>query len=247
MQRMQKWRGYFRPQFEDLIAFRLGPIVLSSSRHGRRSPLFFELSRCSRHSRNEEKRNSQSESSAGARSCRILLLFCFEPRRCLDDVPVRASLSSTSRFVSSRLYRPLVRDQNWSESPRYLRPTVSFRGVQFPDKNELYTSPCTISTKLVIAMNWKTNENARNCVFYALTFNFRTRSINLSLSLFVVTHRSKLQICLPRNCEYLYVEIMYNCKMFQRSKYRNGEKFLVKVKNNPVNTLKKEFGNKNQT
>lgn len=49
------------------------------------------VSRCSRHSRNEEKRNSQSKFLTSARSCRILLLFCFEPRRCLDDVPVRAS------------------------------------------------------------------------------------------------------------------------------------------------------------
>lgn len=35
--------------------------------------------------------------------------------------PCSSILSSTSRFVSSRLYRLRVRDQNRSESPRYLR------------------------------------------------------------------------------------------------------------------------------
>lgn len=64
------------------------PVLVSS-----RSSFSFvpRVSRCSRHSRNEEKRNSRSKSLASARSCWILLLFCFEPRRCLDDVPVRAS------------------------------------------------------------------------------------------------------------------------------------------------------------
>lgn len=38
-----------------------------------------------------EKEVHRASPRARSLSCRILLLFCFKPRRCLDDVPVRAS------------------------------------------------------------------------------------------------------------------------------------------------------------
>lgn len=98
------------------------------------------VSRCSVTAGTERKGILPEQVLANAHPCRILLLFCFEPRRCPSRGPCPCSsiLSSSSRFVSSRLYRSAVRDQNRSESPRC--PTLSFRGVQFPDKNESCTS-----------------------------------------------------------------------------------------------------------
>lgn len=130
------------------------------------------LSSCStrRRDRNDEKRNSPRAESSSSRtrlsSRRILLLFCFEPGRwpglLSSRLSARGVLSSSSRFVSSRLYCSRVRDQNpgagilqrgnrrrvrWYPSAKYNFPTRTSR---------VRLSPCAISANLVAAMNWKT-------------------------------------------------------------------------------------------
>lgn len=94
------------------------------SPHDRRSPLFSSsFSLLSSQSERGEKEFSErilADAAHSAHPCRILLLFCFEPRP--DDVPCfERVLSSSSRFVSSRLYRSRVRDQNWPEISTELR------------------------------------------------------------------------------------------------------------------------------
>jgi len=128
-----------------------------------------ESLRSSRHSsfcgQNRKKESRGADSSARPSSDITFIPFRVPARRSsLGLVSGRVSLerarilSSSSRFVSSRLYCRRVRDQNPGLILRgtYECTTVSFREVQFPDKNKPCTSPCAISANLVAAMNWKT-------------------------------------------------------------------------------------------
>jgi len=83
-----------------LVAFRLGPIVPSTSRHGRQAPLFLEL----RRRFSFRGRNRKKESAPRIRPLappRILLLFCFVPLAGppLALVSARISLERADPFI----------------------------------------------------------------------------------------------------------------------------------------------------
>lgn len=199
-------------------------IVLSSSRHARRFSFVPRVSRCSRHSRNEEKRNSRSKSSERSFLSDItFILFRAStlPGRC----PCSSILSSTSRFVSSRLYRPRVRDQNWSESPRNLRPTVSLRAVQFPRQERAVYIPLYHQHKVSHCHELK--DKQKRVELCVLRVDFQFEDSGYKLIAVSVCHDTQVSY------EYVYTEIMniftlklevmYNCETL--SAFRTEESF----------------------
>lgn len=125
------------------------------------------VSRCSCRSRNEETRNSQSESSRTLLTVLTLVGYYFYSVSSL--VAARATSLATSasfhlrvvlyhRDCIARVYVIRICPKS-RRSPA--RPTVFFRGVQFSDKNESCTSPpchrgIASAQTLAAAINWKT-------------------------------------------------------------------------------------------
>lgn len=103
----------------------------------------FSLLSCSR---NEEKRNSRSKSSrtltlVGYYFYSVSSLSLLSGQRSFSSI-----LSSSSRFVSSRLYRSRVRDQNWSQSLRYRDGILSWSTI-FRIRSRIHFLVCRVSAQ----------------------------------------------------------------------------------------------------